>query len=215
MTVNTAQRRWKQHVNDSKKEGCNCALHAAIRKYGPEQFTLQVLELHERREQLAEAEIRLIDVLQTMHPQGYNLTPGGEGVTRLPPELEARRVAKSAQTRTGMKLTEAHRAALRKAHIGQPSPRKGVALTEEQRQRMRQSAKLRWANPDKREVALASIHSPEARALRSKSQAGKPKSEEVKAKLKDAAIRRFAKPEEREAARQRTLAFQRGKRNGA
>ena len=71
---NIAQR-WKNHRASAKKE--NTPLYCAIRKYGIENFTFEVIEECEI-EQLNDREIYWI-AFYNSYKKGYNQTPGGEG----------------------------------------------------------------------------------------------------------------------------------------
>lgn len=55
-------------------------LYKATRKYGPENFTLQILSESLSDEELLKAEVEAIQVLNTYIPNGYNMTRGGEGM---------------------------------------------------------------------------------------------------------------------------------------
>lgn len=62
--------------------GKGIAIRAAIGKYGRENFTKEILEEiddDEKHEFTSERERHWIAVLNTMQPNGYNLSPGGEG----------------------------------------------------------------------------------------------------------------------------------------
>ena len=67
----TAEKRFKEHA---KSESC---IGNAIRKYGEEQFDLEVLATCETREEAYELEIAFIKFFDCMAPNGYNLTEGG------------------------------------------------------------------------------------------------------------------------------------------
>ena len=67
----TAEKRFKEHA---KSDSC---IGKAIRKYGEEQFNLEVLATCETREEAYELEIAFIKFFDCMAPNGYNLTEGG------------------------------------------------------------------------------------------------------------------------------------------
>jgi group I intron endonuclease len=72
------EKRWNQHMSDISR-GCGCpALQCAVLKYGKENFVFEVI-LVCQNEDLIENEIRLIKEYNSMVPNGYNITPGGEG----------------------------------------------------------------------------------------------------------------------------------------
>lgn len=74
-----SQYRFKQHceksVNVNSKFQCY-ALYNAIRKYGRESFMVITL-FQGPLEELDNNEIEAIDALNTLYPNGYNMTPGG------------------------------------------------------------------------------------------------------------------------------------------
>jgi group I intron endonuclease len=79
-TKATLKHRWVQHLSAAKK-GSPLALHAAIRKYGAVNFTIERVEtVKGAHADLMEAEIRYIAAYKSASPLGYNLTSGGDGV---------------------------------------------------------------------------------------------------------------------------------------
>jgi len=75
---NGYEERWKQHKNAaiSKEEGGCRALNRAIRKYGSKNFKLELIEIVPI-EKMNERETYWIKELNTLSPNGYNLTTGG------------------------------------------------------------------------------------------------------------------------------------------
>jgi group I intron endonuclease len=76
-TINNLEHRWYYHV---KSKNCK-ALHAAIEKYGKENFLLEILLECTSRKELDLKETELIKKHNTMSPNGYNLRPGGNTST--------------------------------------------------------------------------------------------------------------------------------------
>ncbi|MDY0198922.1 MAG: GIY-YIG nuclease family protein [Tenuifilaceae bacterium] len=73
------QERWKLHLKDSRnKRFEKRPLYSAIRKYGEENFTKEVLEKNIPLEEIAEREIYWIKKYNSLE-DGYNATQGGEG----------------------------------------------------------------------------------------------------------------------------------------
>ena len=73
--------RWYQHkykAFDKKELAYNSAIHAAMRKYGVENFKLDILEQC-TQEELDEKEQFWIANLNSLTPNGYNILPGGQG----------------------------------------------------------------------------------------------------------------------------------------
>ncbi len=72
------ERRWKEHVSDAKS-GSPLGFHKALRKYGHENFTHEILEVMSTRTGANKAEKLWIARLKTRSHAGYNETDGGEG----------------------------------------------------------------------------------------------------------------------------------------
>lgn len=74
-------KRFKDHVSEAlcqtKHKQCNY-LNNAIRKYGVENFTVELICRCELSE-IDQYEEKYIDQYQTLYPDGYNLTTGGKG----------------------------------------------------------------------------------------------------------------------------------------
>jgi group I intron endonuclease len=96
--------RWRQHVREANLNRERTPLHLAIRKYGPESFSLQWLKDCQTQAEVDAAEIATIALLGTLAPRGYNLTAGGQG-DRAPgyKESEATRLAKARTWNTAEK----------------------------------------------------------------------------------------------------------------
>lgn len=99
-TMKTAEKRWQEHCTEAmgnKRNGCT-ALYRAIRKYGPDAFTLQVLEANVQKDDLDDREIHHIAAEKTLAPSGYNMVSGGGGQKAACPETrEKHSRAKRAQ----------------------------------------------------------------------------------------------------------------------
>lgn len=67
--------RFKAHIKDS------FLLGRTIRKYGKEEFKIVLLDTGISDEELNEKEIYWVDRLETLSPEGYNLTAGGKGTS--------------------------------------------------------------------------------------------------------------------------------------
>lgn len=89
-TAYSLERRWYLHQN---RKNCK-ALHSAIKKYGSNNFRVEILCDPPTRELASELEIGYIARYYTKAPNGYNLTSGGDGVTSLPDEIRLRRNSK-------------------------------------------------------------------------------------------------------------------------
>lgn len=80
-TIRTLDRRWWGHVNDAKSEKWDYPLHRAIRKYGKENFKIEILTICSSIEELNEKEIHYIELHRSLAPNGYNLHTGGRNHT--------------------------------------------------------------------------------------------------------------------------------------
>lgn len=124
--TNNAGHRWAQHVSASRGKRHHMPIVRAIKKYGAENFTFEVLERFNTEEAALEAECRWISHYESNNPaKGYNLDGGGLGGKTL--SAETRR--KLSEALRGRKLSPEHVAKM-------SSARKGRALSTETRARM-------------------------------------------------------------------------------
>ncbi|MBB5414103.1 GIY-YIG nuclease family protein [Paraburkholderia atlantica] len=79
ITSKTVAERWGQHVRSAARKESNSALHAAIRKYGEDAFSVEQIKSCETWDEACEMEKSSITAYGTFTPSGYNLTLGGEG----------------------------------------------------------------------------------------------------------------------------------------
>ena len=98
--------RWKQHgykAFNSNEKAYSSAIHMAFRKYGIENFELEILEECEIKN-LDEREQYWIKELNSMSPNGYNILPGGQQVRRSTDDLLCSRCKKvlKKKTKTGL-----------------------------------------------------------------------------------------------------------------
>lgn len=121
LTTRSLEKRWKQHIQESKKEGSwewNTPLGNAIKKYGEDSFEVFVLEKCETQEDLKLKEKYFIEQRKSLAVfGGYNLTKGGDG-------------------RLGCKHSEETK---KKIGLGN----KGKTYSKESIERMKQAAKIR------------------------------------------------------------------------
>lgn len=73
------ERRWSQH----RRMNTNCSvLKSAINKYGVDNFTFDLLVCGEDK-YIDELEVKAIEKFNTVAPNGYNITLGGDGATKV------------------------------------------------------------------------------------------------------------------------------------
>ncbi len=86
--TNNLRKRFNGHKSDSfntKSHSYNYPLHAAIRKYGIDQFSFEVLEEVETQQEADEREKYWIKKLRShISDGGYNITFGGDGCSKMP-----------------------------------------------------------------------------------------------------------------------------------
>lgn len=136
LTTATLDLRRSEHESRTRK-GSKLAVHNAIRKYGLNNVTWTVLEKCETYEKAKELEIFYINKLNTLAPNGYNLTLGGDGPNK------------------GRKLSEAHRKNLSESH-------KGYLMPESQKDAISRANKGK-SHKDARKIKGISIKTGEMR----------------------------------------------------
>lgn len=79
LTSTKLEKRWSSHVSRAFKENKNHPFYCAIRKYGPEAFTLEILKTVETAEEAAQSEKTFIELFRLIgYPALYNISDGGE-----------------------------------------------------------------------------------------------------------------------------------------
>lgn len=79
VTTNGYKNRFANHVWHSRKLSGSCrALYNAMRKYGQESFTVELIDTASSFEEMNNLEREHILALNTLYPNGYNLTDGGD-----------------------------------------------------------------------------------------------------------------------------------------
>ena len=115
----------------------------AMRKYGRDKFTVEILAEGKTIEELCELERLYISVYNTTDPEyGYNLTEGGEHIAGWHHTEQAR--ANISAALAGKPFTEEHKEALRQANLGTNNPMYGKHLTDEHKAKL--SAALSGSN---------------------------------------------------------------------
>jgi group I intron endonuclease len=170
--------RWLSHVRDARK-GSGFAFHRAIRKYGPDAFAHETLEVMHTFAGAQRAERIWIHRLNTMVPNGYNLTVGGDGTTGLRWSEESRR--KRSESMRGRQFSREHIEMLRQLNTGRRA-------TAEARRKMSEARKGKPLGPftdeHKRHMSESRLGKySEAQRVAAATRRGKPMSEETRGKM--------------------------------
>ena len=139
LTKKTMLFRWNQHVQNSKrKQGKGCFhFWNAIRKYGPDAFSHEVLEVCTSIEAANEAEAAWIESFTTRDPQfGFNLAKGGDHKPQVVTHRLGRHVNSLKNLQLGRIPTPAKVASL-------VARNKSMVLSAESRQKITDSNKSR------------------------------------------------------------------------
>ncbi len=158
ITSRSVQERFAEHLAEAR-QGKKRPLLNAIRKYGPECFSVREVLSAESWRSLCEHEKRLIAMLNTKPPFGYNITDGGDGVVGLAPELRSLIALKNkgrkhtdevkrkiSETSKGRRHTDQSRQKLSEAH-------KGKKLSDEHRRKLSEAHKGKKMKPRSKEHA--------------------------------------------------------------
>ena len=145
LTTKTVEERFKEHCNSKYVIG------KAIRKYGKDSFTVETLETVNDINKLGDYERFYIWLYDTIAPNGYNLTDGGESGFKMSEESkqklsEAKKGKKhSEETKQKMReakkcgISEEHKQKMSEARKGEKNPMLGKKLSEETKQKMGKS----------------------------------------------------------------------------
>jgi len=114
-TVQSLQRRWYKHLHDNR---CP-AMRDALKKYGEDNFTIEVIDTAETIEELNEKEVYWISFFDSLAPNGYNLQSGGKNC----------------------RCAESTKQKLSKLNSGESNPNWGIPRNEETRRKVSESRK--------------------------------------------------------------------------
>ena len=127
-TKQSMQKRWSNHC--CKNSHCSI-LHSAIKKYGAENFTVEQIDVACTKDELDKKEIFWIGKYNSVAPNGYNISTGGNGNRGHRPTAET---------------LKKRSASLKGIHQGNENP----AKRPEVRKKMSDSAKLRTGEKSSR-----------------------------------------------------------------
>lgn len=130
--------------------GSGRALKMAIKKYGRETFTKEILFVFDTEEEMDRKEIEMVNESIARDPQYYNMSPGGEGgdVLKFSEDKRITKGEKISRLFKGKPKSEQHRKAISEHHAdvsGQNNPMFGKKHSEEAiaKQKIRASQRSR------------------------------------------------------------------------
>lgn len=109
---------WSRFAEHKRGEG-NKLVYQAIQKYGIENFSFEVIDTAISLEELNQKEIHWIAEYDSLSPNGYNLTSGGSSKFHTPDSIERNWAGKN------------------NPMYGTVSPRRGVVLSEDIKEKIR------------------------------------------------------------------------------
>lgn len=185
-TCNWTDKRWKEHLSDSKRKHLKFPLHKAINKYGPDAFTIEVLCIAKSQEEANDQEKHLIQQYCSMITDyGYNVASGGHNgnaFAGFSPERMAEAKAKMSVAQKGNKNASGSvRSTETRAKISVTLT--GKRHSEETKAKMSASHKTPEVREKHRQNRLGKPLSEETKAKISAANVGKHHSEEMKAKM--------------------------------
>ena len=98
VTTKTLEERLFAHLNKANLE--KSAFQLALKKYGKDNFNMEVIDTASSKEELFGKETKWIQELNCISPNGYNLTVGGGGIVNMLPEIRE----KISKSKTGKKV---------------------------------------------------------------------------------------------------------------
>lgn len=192
--------RWKGHIDSSIKNSKNI-LHMALRKYGVNNFTFEVIYTCFNQEYLDEAEDVFIELYGTLSPRGYNMRHGGRG-GKHSPELSKKMSLIRSKPEVIERMSAAATKAMNDPIIAARHLKACIEAweNEELREIQRIHALDQHSDPIKkerhREGCIRGNASPEVKTKRSRSATAAHARPSTKIKFKEAAKRASNTPEE-------------------
>jgi len=95
-TTHTLDKRIKNHIKESKIES-NRPFMTSIKNYGIGNFVFEIIDSADNLNELNDKEIYWIDFYNSVSPNGYNVTGGGQGKKMISTNELSRRISKGLQ----------------------------------------------------------------------------------------------------------------------
>ncbi len=199
----------KSRINNHRKaaeSGSSCVIHRAWRKYGKPK--LIILKTGLSLSALIKAEKKAIKQFNTLVPNGYNMTTGGDSNPMNNPEIKARLQKKLSSQENKDKISAALKkpgvkekmdAARIKKHTKETKAKISNALTgivrsEETCEKISQIMKNKKRSPQTQAKMTAALRTPEMRKHMAIMSGSRKHTEESKAKMSDSQRKRIRDP---------------------
>jgi group I intron endonuclease len=148
-------KRWNEHIYDSER-GCDYVLHKAIRKYGKDAFTIEILCIVPNGDAVCRMEEYFAEQFETYvwdEPGGYNMIwcgkRGRSGIKSSPTTIKKQSEAMKA-LRAVNAVSDETRSKMSESMKGRVPPNKGVPISEEKREKVRDGVNAYFSNPENR-----------------------------------------------------------------
>lgn len=174
--TNNSKRRWRHHKKDAQNPIPNQIIGFAIKKYGVNNFTFQILEneKYNTREEANLAEERIIEKFNARDKLiGYNIRPGGNVSNQ---SQETKEKIRQSMLKLNIKLTEEAKEKLSKDRMGSGNPMFGTQHSKEHKE------KISNAMIGDKNHFYGKEHTEETKQKISQALKGKSQSEETKKK---------------------------------
>ena len=127
--------------------GSGQVIKDAIKKYGVENFTKEILFVFDNNEEASLKEKQLVD---TTDPLSYNLMEGGRGGFDY--------IHKNCKhSWLGRSHTESHKKYMREINLGKNNPRYGVEVSEETKNKMKKIASKPKSEETKEKMRISAL----------------------------------------------------------
>ena len=126
--------RWKEH--NVIREDYNTIFHNAIKKYGTENFSVEVIEDNISDRDIDQREIYYIEFYNTFHANGhgYNMTKGGRGMLGYKPTKKTKQKVKKSTIETWKRMKEEDPERYAQLCLNRSIALKGLPKSEQHRQ---------------------------------------------------------------------------------
>ena len=165
----------KRRIKDHLSGHGNRIIGRAVKKYGKDIFTYEVLEANVFDEFLPDLEIAYIAKINTVAPHGYNLTSGGEKSKDVSPETR-RKMSEAKKGRKRKPYSSETRRKISESKKGENNPNFGKSPSVETRRKI----------SGENNIFFGQTHSIETRRKISESKKGRKHSAESRRKMSEA-----------------------------